>query len=156
MSLHSALRAVSRFALVAIVAIGGIATLSDSADAKRFKVRSGGGDAPHSAPHSTPHAANATDGASSGPPGLTVRPRARREGKEENAEANGSGAAPAAATAAEPAKEPRKVVAEEAPVKDTVVEGCAPGHVCTVCIAGCVRTREAIVHQQTMSGSLIK
>lgn len=174
MSLRTALRGLSRAGVGALVAAAALAMLTGAADAKRIRIGgshgghsssthgpSSHGDGPHVAPsQSAPsHAPHAVKEEGSAPPGLAIRPRLRdqrEEAKEQNATP-----APAAAQQASTPQAPQKSAAapekadaaparqvREGVAKDLVVDGCPDGHLCTVCVAGCVTSQEAIVHQQ--------
>lgn len=124
MLLPSAFRLVVRLALAAVVAVAAIPLSSSDADAGRRAVRAG-------------------------IVGYKAVTRDRQSDEGASAAKSTSDAQPdtAAATATVTDAAPATKVASTK-LNDDTVPGCAPGMICTVCIAGCGSSAIIIVHAE--------
>ena len=124
MLLPSAFRFAVRLALAAVVAVAAMPLTSGDADARR--------------------------GVRAGVAGYRLMTRERNPDGSENAAASKSDAQPDDGAPPVESAAPAAPVATAAAKKleDTTVPGCAPGMICTVCIAGCGSSNIIIVHAE--------
>jgi hypothetical protein len=147
MSVRSLLRAVARLAIVASVALSGVTFGADDAEARRGgKVRSSSSHTkPHDGGEATRKTGDTEDGSAASHggsyvPGVRVRSRETSRGGETTTDAG---------RAASRRQSPIPAGASGMnAIKDIDVPGCAPGMICTVCLAGCEGSVNSIVDAQ--------